>query len=129
MMTSFRSLLPKDAKEVDGRFFLNFKGKSDCIYSGIYLGELVGEKFIPSLFLLETNQDKFGKITLNKKNEWFFSCNKIVTDCVFDDFKGEYVIAKNAYNEIIGVAKRYSNKFIPIWDIGSFLRRESNQKI
>lgn len=122
-MMNFKQFLPKAAVLVDGYYYLNFVGDSNCVYSGTCLGEFEDGELIPTLSFIELIASKFGEIVLNKKNSWLFSCNRIVTDPVKDS-DSKIVVVRNGYNEILGVAKKVDTKFIPVWDIGHLLRRE-----
>ena len=123
--------MPKDNLKIKNKYFEfpnSFKQLNlDLTYAGIFLGEDFQDKFKPSLYFLESVKDKFGEIILNKKNSWLFTCNRIITDVVKDSKTGYLVIVKNAYNEVLGIAKRSHNKFIPIYDVGFMLRKEINK--
>lgn len=126
-----KNLLPENTLKIRENYFLGSEYITDAIYQGIYLGRDGEKNFVPSLMFLKIIEKDLNEITLNKKNSWKFTCNKIIDHYVHIDAKkckhekmARFFLVKTGHNELIGIALKKNNAFIPLWDIGHLLRRE-----
>jgi len=106
--------------------------------AGLFLGEMKGKDFMPSIALLDWISERSGKkIFLNKKASWLFLCGRDV----FGEgilrgkaSKNELVLVQNELDENLGYGKviddlSKKNKVVikTILDKGYFLRKERKE--
>ncbi len=131
----------------DNKYYLITKDIQNIIkktkkpfYIGNYLGKARGEKFFPSVNLLNMIKSKsLHKIWVDSKAEWLFVCGRDLFGSAIKKTsprvqKGIITLVLNMDNEIIGfgkVVKSLKEKGAVvqnILDIGDFLRRERKKK-
>lgn len=100
------------------------------VSAGLFLGEIVKNAFIPSPNLLEIiNLHSSNKIVLNEKSAWLFICGRdIFIEGIVQTCFSKNVLVLNEKREVLGVAKKEGKTYTNIYDIGSLLRREQQQK-
>jgi len=122
---NLKNLLPNKYCKVKNRYFLEDINGFD--FGGTFLGQEINNVFYPSLSLLELNVNNLKSIVVSDKTAWNFTLGKNISKVSIDCI-GDFVLVKTARNEIIGVAKRTTEGFENVWDIGYILRREMNKK-
>lgn len=107
----------------------------DPISVGLFLGEDKGNRFVPSVSLLD--QIKTDQIvTVNDKAEWLFLCGRDLFPASIIEAKAKsgFVLVENLRNEVLGYGKIKGDLNKPKsiienkLDRGDFLRREMNKK-
>lgn len=99
--------------------------------AGLFLGEIIKGRFIPSPNLLEIMYVQTGKtIIINDNTAWLFICGRdiFIEGVVERCFEKGAVLVLNEKREILGIAKKDGKEYKNIYDIGYLLRREQSKK-
>lgn len=125
-------LLTKELKKIQDTI------EDQAVSAGLFLGELVKTKFIPSPDLIILCAPTANNtIIIDEKSAWLFICGRdIFEESIIEkreqDKANKFHIVCNEKKEVIGIAKRKREKnkytFLNEYDIGYLLRREQKRK-
>lgn len=101
--------------------------KHKVISAGTFLGKDQGDKFVPSLALIEIiSKQSDKKIFIDEKAEWLFLCKRdiFLTSITKKNVESGIVLVQNQHDENLGLGNIKKDQVKHILDRGDYLRRE-----
>lgn len=109
------------------------KEVGDPFIFGATLGFERGQRYIPSVLLLEMMAPHSKQVVLNEKGAWLLICGRDVFKQSIVKTKGnpkdgDHVVLINEGGEAIGTGKMKAKGVMREYDIGELIRREHKRK-